>query len=129
TEKRDILRCNPKFHGQLRNDFVLVNTTAPAKHLPCACLYDLFTCQSLNSTKHDIALVSMLKRMLKPSSWKPNTVWDGCRVYEEPRETKFIFMKYLICRAYLCPVFDSKKDDLHYMLDTADYDMFLRTGN
>ncbi|KAJ7143960.1 hypothetical protein C8R44DRAFT_915780, partial [Mycena epipterygia] len=91
TEKRNILRCNPKFHGNVRRDFVLVNTT-DGGDLPCAHLYDLFTCKSLDGRQHDVALVSMLK----PSSWKPNTFWDGCRVYEESKETRFMLMKYLV---------------------------------
>ncbi|KAJ7655481.1 hypothetical protein B0H17DRAFT_904071, partial [Mycena rosella] len=62
---------------------------------------DLFTCKSLDGTSHDVALVSMLK----PSSWKPNTVWDACRVYEEPKQTQLIFMKYLMRGVYMCPAF------------------------
>ncbi|KAJ7696268.1 hypothetical protein B0H17DRAFT_929612 [Mycena rosella] len=125
TEARDILRCSPKFHGQERHDFALVNMTGPDTTLTCAHILDLFTCKSLDGTSHDIALVSMLK----PSSWKPNTVWDGCRVYEEPKQTRLIFMKYLIQGVYMCPVFDSIRDNLLYLLDTVDYDMFLRAGN
>ncbi|KAJ7651825.1 hypothetical protein B0H17DRAFT_1269904 [Mycena rosella] len=124
TEKRDILRCNPQFHGQLRNDFALVNTTSSNK-LMCTHLYDLFICKSLDGTTHDVALVNMLK----PSSWKPNTVWEGCRVYEEPKETQFLFIKYLIRGAYMCTVYASKKENLHYLVDTVDYDLFLRAGN
>lgn len=125
TERCDILRCNPKFHGKPRFDFALVNTTAPAKDLACAHLYDLFTCKSLSGKKYDIALVSMLKS----SSWKPNTVWDGCCVYEEPKETRLMFMKYLIRGAYMWPVRDSTKDNLTYLADVVDYDMLLRAGN
>ncbi|KAJ6562807.1 hypothetical protein DFH09DRAFT_920725, partial [Mycena vulgaris] len=125
TEARDILRCSPKFHGQERHDFALVNMTGPGTNLTCAHILDLFTCKSLDGTSHDVALVSMLK----PSLWKPNTVWDGCCVYEEPEQTQLIFMKYLIRGLYMCPVFDSKRDNLVYLLDTVDYDMFLRAGN
>ncbi|KAJ7914013.1 hypothetical protein B0H13DRAFT_1611970, partial [Mycena leptocephala] len=49
---------------------------------------------------HDVALVSLLK----PSSWKLNTFWDGCRVYEEPKDTRFMLMKYLIRGAYITGV-------------------------
>ncbi|KAJ6483463.1 hypothetical protein DFH09DRAFT_1212316 [Mycena vulgaris] len=125
TEARDILRCSPKFHGQERHNFALVNMTGPGTNLTCAHILGLFTCKSLDGTSHDVALVSMLK----PSSWKPNTVWDGCRVYEEPKQTQLIFVKYLIRGVYMCPVFDSKRDNLVYLLDTVDYDMFLRAGN
>ncbi|KAJ7082342.1 hypothetical protein C8R43DRAFT_909683, partial [Mycena crocata] len=115
TEACDILRCNPKFHGNQRHDFVLVNTTEPRNNLPCACLYGLFTCKSLDGEKHDVALVSMLKH----SSWRPNTFWDGCRIYEEPQDTHFIFMKYFIRGAYMA----------RYLMDTVDYDMYLHAGN
>ncbi|KAJ7887705.1 hypothetical protein B0H13DRAFT_2235087 [Mycena leptocephala] len=91
TERRDIVRCNPSFHGHLRRDYVLVNTTDSADLL-CAHLYDLFTCKSLDGRQHDIAPVSMLKH----SSWRPNTLWDGCRAYEEPKESQLMFMKYFI---------------------------------
>ncbi|KAJ7768112.1 hypothetical protein DFH07DRAFT_1008731 [Mycena maculata] len=124
TEKRDILRCNPKFHGNLRHDYALINTTDAAE-LACTHLYDLFTCKSLDGRKHDIALVSKLK----PSPWRPNTVWDNCRVYEEPRETRLLLVKYLIRGAYMSPASDSGKDNLTYLVDTVDYDMFLRAGN
>ncbi|KAJ7082343.1 hypothetical protein C8R43DRAFT_1092786 [Mycena crocata] len=103
TEACDILRCNPKFHGNQRHDFVL----------------------SLDGEKHDVALVSMLKH----SSWRPNTFWDGCRIYEEPQDTHFIFMKYFIRGAYMAPVFNSNKPNLSYLMDTVDYDMYLHAGN
>lgn len=93
--------------------------------MACAHLYELFTCKSLDGRKYDVALVSMLKS----SSWKPNTVWDGCRVYEEPKETQLLSMKYLVRGAYMAPAFDSKKDALLYLDDIVDYDMFLRAGN
>ncbi|KAK7041128.1 hypothetical protein R3P38DRAFT_2512305, partial [Favolaschia claudopus] len=125
TQKRDILRCSPEFHTRERHDFVFVNTTSPPKHPPCARLYDLFTCKTLDGKRYDVALVTMLK----PSTWKPNTMWDGCLVYEEPQKTDFIFMKYFIRGAYMCPAFGSNKDNLYYLIDTADYDMYLRLGN
>ncbi|KAJ7814935.1 hypothetical protein B0H13DRAFT_2381356 [Mycena leptocephala] len=99
AERRDIVQCNPSFHGHLRRDFVLVNTTDSAD-LPCARLYNLFTCKSLDGRQHDIALVTMLKH----SSWRPNTLWDGCP-------------------------FDSGKQNITYLIDASDYDMFLRAGN
>jgi hypothetical protein len=82
TEKRDILRRNPSFHGNLRHDYALVNTDNTAD-LTCVRLYDLFTCKTMDSRTHDIALGSMLK----PSAWKPNIVWDNCRVYGEPNSS------------------------------------------
>ncbi|KAJ7872545.1 hypothetical protein B0H13DRAFT_1633840, partial [Mycena leptocephala] len=94
TERPHILQCNPSFHGHSWRNFVLVNTTDSA-NLPCAHLYDLFTCKSL--AWH---LVSMWKR----SSWKPNTLWDGCRVYKERKESQLAFMKYFICGAYMSPI-------------------------
>jgi hypothetical protein len=108
----------------LRHDFVLVNTTDSAD-LPCAHLYDLFTCKSVDGKKHDIALVSMSKH----SSWKPNTLWDGCRVYNELKESQLVFMKYFIRGAYMSPVFASGKQNVTYLADTSAYDMFLRAGN
>ncbi|KAJ7711865.1 hypothetical protein B0H14DRAFT_2357209, partial [Mycena olivaceomarginata] len=79
----------------------------------------------LDSGQHDAVLVSMLKW----SSWRPNTVWDGCRVYEKPKETRLMFIKYLIRGAYMRSAFDSPKDNLTYLVDPVDYDMLLHAGN
>ncbi|KAJ7690524.1 hypothetical protein B0H17DRAFT_936046, partial [Mycena rosella] len=127
AETRDILRCSPKFHGQEWHDFALVNMTGHGTCLACAHILDLFTCKSLDGTSHDVTLVSMLK----PSSWKPNTVWDGCRVtrVRGTEANTADIHEVSDTGGIMCPAFDSKRENLLYLLDTVDYDMFLQAGN
>ncbi|KAJ6470380.1 hypothetical protein C8R45DRAFT_1165958 [Mycena sanguinolenta] len=123
TEKVDILRCNPNFHGNRRYDHVLVNHKP--EDLTVVHLVELLRCRVPDKSIHDIAVV----RMLKPSKWTPKTKWAGCRVYEEGKSLNFIHMKYLIRGAHMIPVFDANKPSLTFLNDLIDGDMFLQAGN
>lgn len=123
-EAQDILRCNPSFYGESRYDCVVVNTTG-TRSLQCARLQALLQCILPSGSSYDIAAVSILNT----NSWKPNTKWDGCEVYKEANGLSFIFMKYFTRGAHFISVSDSVQERLHYLNDTVDPDMFLRTGN
>jgi len=57
TKQTDILRCNPKFHGTPRYDYVLVYDEAD---LMFGHFIELLRCQLPDKSIHDIALVHML---------------------------------------------------------------------
>ncbi|KIJ43728.1 hypothetical protein M422DRAFT_169582, partial [Sphaerobolus stellatus SS14] len=115
-EYQDILRCNPKFYGEPRYDCVVINT----ERVSFARIYALFSCETPSKTRHDIALI----RKFQTSSWKPKTVWDGCRILEE-KFFDFVFIKYLIRGCHMVPAFE-KSGKIFYLNDLVDGDAFLR---
>ncbi|KAJ7201208.1 hypothetical protein C8J57DRAFT_1102994, partial [Mycena rebaudengoi] len=83
----------------------------------------LFRC-NLPSGRHvDIALIGMFKQ----SRWKPKTLWAGCQIQEEVKEYSFLSMEHVIRGALLAPVSSSSSESIHFVVDTIDADMFLRT--
>jgi hypothetical protein len=126
TEARDLLRCNPSFHDERRYDYVIVNTDLSTPgNLVLAHLYGLYHCRLFSNESCDLALV----RMLHPSKWKPRTIWDGCRIYDEMKEPQFIMPQYLVRGAHMISVFEANTVGRVYLNDLIDNDMFLRAGN
>ncbi|KAJ7033038.1 hypothetical protein C8F04DRAFT_1396277 [Mycena alexandri] len=117
---RDIVRCNPSFHGHTRHDSVLVNSDAPG--MSFARLYALLRCKLENGRQIDLALV----REFKPNKWKPKPRWAGCQLHEEVKGYFLLLMDYVIRGALLNPVPGKGKENLHFFVDTVDADMFLR---
>ncbi|KAJ7858830.1 hypothetical protein B0H14DRAFT_3085032 [Mycena olivaceomarginata] len=96
---RDIVRCNPSFHGHPRYDSVLFNSDSP--DMAFARLHSLLRC-TLESKHHTAGA---------------RTEWAGCQVREEVPEYSFLLMDYAIRGALLTPVPGN---------DAVDTDMFLR---
>ena len=96
-EKRDILRCNSKLYGEPRFDRVVVNTEL----MSFGRIHALFTIQSDEHERHDIALL----QTLEPSSSRVNTMWEECRIFEE-KEYEFVFVKYMIRGCHFVPTFE-----------------------
>jgi hypothetical protein len=117
---RDILRCNPSFHHNVRYDCLLVNLTEPGMH--CARLRALLRCTLPSGRQIDIALV----RMFQASRWKPRTLWAGCQIRDEAKEFSFLSMEHVIRGALLAPVSGASNEPTHFLIDTVDADMFLR---
>ncbi|KAJ7803091.1 hypothetical protein B0H14DRAFT_2384902, partial [Mycena olivaceomarginata] len=117
---RDILRCNPSFHHNVRYDCLLVNLTEPGLH--CARLRALLRCTLPSGRQIDIALV----RMFQASRWKPRTLWAGCQIRDEAKEFSFLSMEHVIRGALLAPVSGASNEPTHFLIDTVDTDMFLR---
>ncbi|KAA1474760.1 hypothetical protein DENSPDRAFT_906474 [Dentipellis sp. KUC8613] len=118
-EGRDLLRCNPSFNGQPRFDCVMINTEHAASY---GRLQFIFICRLPSGTELDICLI----RDLEPSTWKPRTKWDGCRVFREGK-LMFVLAKYLIRGCHMIPAFDSPSTTKYFYLnDLIDGDMFLR---
>lgn len=121
TEKKDILRCNPNFHGGPRFDCVIIHDDAPG--ITCARLQSLIRCWLPTGKTLDLALV----RRFTCSKWKPRTLWKGCRVLDEDEGSLTIFrLDYLLRGALMCPVSEREGEKAHYFVDTVDPDIFLR---
>ncbi|KAJ7159618.1 hypothetical protein C8R46DRAFT_906299, partial [Mycena filopes] len=117
---RDILRCNPKFHGRPHFDNVLINANTPG--LAFARLCALLRCKLESKREINVALVHQFRR----SKWKPRTEWAGCQVHEEEKSYSLMLMDDVIRGALLAPVGVAGKETLHFLVDTVDADMFLR---
>ncbi|KAF8142215.1 hypothetical protein K438DRAFT_2114720 [Mycena galopus ATCC 62051] len=116
---RDILRCNPSFHQNVRYDCCLVNMTDPGLHF--ARLRALFRCNLPSGRQIDVALV----RTFEVSRWKPKTLWDGCQVRDEIKEYSFLSMEHVIRGALMVPVSADSNEPTHILVDTVDADIFL----
>ncbi|KAJ6577876.1 hypothetical protein B0H19DRAFT_985472 [Mycena capillaripes] len=81
---QDIIRCNPCFHQRPRYDCLLVNFTEPGLHF--ARVRSLLRCKLPSGRQIDLALVCMFER----SRWKPRTLWAGCQIREEAKESSFL---------------------------------------
>lgn len=120
TEMKDILRCNPDFHGHPRFDCVVVHDDAPG--LTCARLKGLIRCWLPSGRVLDLALICGFTR----SRWKPRTLWKGYRVLDEDGDPSIIMVDYLLRGGLVCPVSEQDGEKAHYFIDTVDPDMFLR---
>ncbi|KAK6966659.1 hypothetical protein R3P38DRAFT_3245630 [Favolaschia claudopus] len=104
---RDIVRCNPSFHKQRRQDCVLFDSDAPG--MSFARLSALIRCTLESKRQFDVALV----QTFKPSKWRPNTNWAGCQVHERTKEYSLLLMDYVIRGALLTPARGTTKERLH----------------
>lgn len=68
----------------------------------------------------DVALV----QEFQPSKWRPKINWTGYQVHEEVKHYSLMLMEYVIRGALLTPVTDSGRDNLHFLVDTTDADIF-----
>jgi hypothetical protein len=121
TEMKDILRCNPDFHGGPRFDCVIIHDDAP--RITCARLQSLIRCWLPAGKVLDLALVCKFTC----SKWKPRTSWKGCRILDEDEGSlTIVSLDYLLRGALMCPVSEREGEKAHYFVDTVDPDMFLR---
>ncbi|KAK7015607.1 hypothetical protein R3P38DRAFT_3361796 [Favolaschia claudopus] len=79
TGKCDVLRCNPDFQVNHEERFDFVNVNMDQNSLSFARVLYLFRCVLPSHREEDIALV----RSLKASRWKPNTLWENCRLLDD----------------------------------------------
>ncbi|KAF7332466.1 hypothetical protein MKEN_00128700 [Mycena kentingensis (nom. inval.)] len=117
---RDIIRCNPLFHGRERFDSLLVNMTDPGLHF--ARVAALLRCKLPSGREVDVAIA----RMFESSRWKPKTMWAGCQIRDESKEYVFLSMEYVIRGALMAPVSLERDEPTHYLVDTVYADIFLR---
>ncbi|KAJ7581540.1 hypothetical protein C8J56DRAFT_1057519 [Mycena floridula] len=123
TEARDILRCTPLFSNTPQFDSVVLNTEPGG--MRTGRLVSIFRCRFMN-TGETLELALVHKHM--PHRWKPRTVWQGCQVVSEEKSTSLILMQYIVRGALLSPAFGANNSSLHYIVDCADYNMFLHAN-
>ncbi|KAJ7269664.1 hypothetical protein C8J57DRAFT_318118 [Mycena rebaudengoi] len=97
---RDILRCNPKFHGAPRFDSVIYETDDDP--LAMGQLQLVFRCHLPNSTELDLAMIHPFRK----TSWQPKTPTD-CPIREQSsvQSSIFIALEHIVRGALLCPIF------------------------
>jgi hypothetical protein len=88
----------------------------------------LLRCKFLSGRLLDIALVHKFTS-ISHAKWKPNTLWDGCKVLEEDKISSFLVMDEVVRGALLVPAFGAGNKSLYYFIDTVDSDMYLQAGN
>lgn len=86
----------------------------------------LLRCKLPSGRLLDVALVHKFNPHAR---WKPNTVWNGCKVFEEENSLSFLLMDEVVRGALLAPAFGSGNRRLYYFIDTVDSDIYLRAGN
>jgi hypothetical protein len=99
---------------------MMFNSNSP--ELSFTRLYALLRCTLESKRQFDVALV----RQYRPSKWKPRTQWAGCQVRQEVKPNSLLLMDYVIRGALLTPVNERGKENLNFVVDTVDPDMFLR---
>ncbi|KAJ6604998.1 hypothetical protein B0H10DRAFT_1922835 [Mycena sp. CBHHK59/15] len=114
---RDILRCNPKFHGRPRYDSVIYE--AHDDDLAMGQLELVFRCHLPHKVTLDLALIQPYRK----SSWAPRTRTDY-PIREWSPGSLFITMEHITRGALLCPIFGAPRE-VFYVMDCVDEDMFL----
>ncbi|KAJ7786896.1 hypothetical protein B0H14DRAFT_2630011 [Mycena olivaceomarginata] len=118
---RDILCCNPKFHGRPWYDSVIYE--AQDDDLAMGQLELVFRCHLPHKVYLDLALI----RPYRKSSWVPRTRTD-CPIREWSPGSLFISMEHVTRGTLLCPIFGAPVEAF-YVMDCIDADMFLHVNN
>ncbi|KAJ7214959.1 hypothetical protein GGX14DRAFT_359868, partial [Mycena pura] len=121
SNARDILRCNPVFHGRPRYDSIIYE--ALNEPLAMGKLEVVFRCYLPRKATLDLALISPYRK----STFAPKTRTD-CPVREWDTGTIFISLEHVTRGALLCPIFGASRE-VFYVIDCIDEDMFLRVNN
>ncbi|KAJ7248708.1 hypothetical protein C8J57DRAFT_1672463 [Mycena rebaudengoi] len=120
---RDILRCNPHFHGAPRFDSVIYEDDDSS--LAMGQFHFLFHCHLPGDSALDLAMVRPFRR----TAWQPNSRTD-CPIREilPLKGCHFIALEHIVSGALLSPIFGGE-DSMHYIIDCIDEDMYLRVHN
>jgi hypothetical protein len=120
---RDILRCNPHFHGAPRFDSVIYEDDDDP--LAMGQFHFIFRCHLPGDVALDLAMIRPFRR----TTWQPNTRTD-CPIREKLplNRCQFIALEHIVRGALLSPIFGGK-DGMHYIMDCIDEDMYLRVNN
>lgn len=130
SEGRDIVRCNPSFHGRPRNDFVHINLPARSGILGLGQVFGLYECCWGPAAEERKAFVEV--RMLDKSKWTPRTVWSGCDVRQLSKKPVFVNSSALVRAAHMHVAHGAPYDHnqpYYYLDDMIDSDWFIRSGN
>ncbi|KAJ7270543.1 hypothetical protein C8J57DRAFT_1065718 [Mycena rebaudengoi] len=118
---RDILRCNPEFHGRRRYDSVIYE--AHGDDLAMGQLELVFRCHLPRKVTLDLAMVQPYRK----STWAAKTRTD-CPMRGWTSSCIFIALQHVTRGALLCPIFGAPRE-IFYVIDCVDEDMFLRVNN
>ncbi|KAJ7112812.1 hypothetical protein C8R43DRAFT_1078728 [Mycena crocata] len=118
---RDILRCNPMFHGRPRYDSVIYE--AEGDDLAMGRLELVFRCHLPHKVAIDLALIHPYRK----STWSARTRTD-CPMREWSPGSIFIALEHITRGALLCPIFGAPRE-VFYVIDCVDEDMFLRVND
>ena len=104
---RDILRCNPHFHGAPRFDSVIYEEDNNS--LAMGQFHSIFRCHLPSHEALDLAMVRPFQR----TEWQPNTRTD-CPIRQQLplMSCKFIALEHVIRDALFSPMFGGK-DGMH----------------
>ncbi|KAJ7107587.1 hypothetical protein C8R44DRAFT_941295, partial [Mycena epipterygia] len=120
---RDILRCNPHFHGAPRFDSVIYEDGNDS--LAMGQFHFVFRCHLPGGAAIDLAMVQPYGR----TAWQPNTRTDcPVRLKLPLKSCHFVALEHIVRGALLAPIFGGK-DSMHYIIDCVDEDMYLRVNN
>src|SRR5712672_3756497 len=87
-------------HGQERYDCLL--SESESSTLQFSQLMALLQCRLPSGRLLDIAVVH---KFMSHAKWKPNTIWDGCKLLEEDKFLSFLLMDEVVRGALLAPAF------------------------
>ena len=117
----DYLRCNPKFSGRPRYDFVLANRQQEAIF---AQLVFVFTCR-VNGHEYRLALIQPLEKKSQPSTRNVDKNLSISRWHIQTRSRCEVVPLDCIVRGAVL-VADTKFAGDYFVIDTLDEDMFLQ---
>ncbi|KAJ6467935.1 hypothetical protein DFH09DRAFT_840843, partial [Mycena vulgaris] len=115
--------CNLKFHGTPRFDSVIYDTDKDP--LAMGQLQFMFRAHLPSGAKLDLAMI----RPFRNTSWRPRTTTDcPVRAQMSAQSSIFITLEHVVRGVLLCPIFGARQD-IHYVIDCIDEDMYLRAHN
>ncbi|KZV62959.1 hypothetical protein PENSPDRAFT_692075 [Peniophora sp. CONT] len=129
-QTRDLLHSSPDYFKRPRYDCAVVRYDDP-RTLAFVRLRGIFRCALPSGKSVDLAVVHPFRQYaLRGSSWKPRTIWRGCRVDEEIEKPEIMTVDY---GSHHVPVFEAngvhrrvRGNGLFFFTDSLDADMFLR---
>ena len=124
STQADLLRCNPKFHGSQRYDF-LITDLGPPQGLVFAKLVCLFTCTS-GTRVHPLALVQVLG--YQPRTGSVRDIDRKLSIFRwslrARNRCEIISIRTIVRGALL--IQDAKYSGDYFVVDAVDTDMFLQ---
>ncbi|KAJ7841566.1 hypothetical protein B0H14DRAFT_3693937 [Mycena olivaceomarginata] len=120
SDEKDLLRCNPKFHGHARYDGAIVLT--PTGHIFVQLIY-IFKVSTNNKT-YPFALVQPMDAPVGVISAKEKAL-KLFRVRAR-QASEFIPVRSIVCGAVLVPDSDPERKGDFFVMDVPEGDMFLR---
>ena len=121
TPSTDYVRCNPRFHGCLRYDFVIADL---GQGLVFAQLVFIFTCK-FNEETYRLALVQPLRKSSRASVKEADKTTSIHRWYARDRKYCEVIPLDCVVRGAVL-VKDPKYKGDYFVIDMLDGDMYLR---